>query len=259
MDASPELHVLEDEQDLAREAADLFVWLTEQAIGASGRFRVALSGGNTPRALHGALTKPEMRGHVKWPQVEFYFGDERCVPPAHPDSNFGMADETLFRPLGIPPEQVFRMMGEARPNEGVDQYERLLRSRFQSPAPGWPRFDLILLGLGEDGHTASLFPNAEALGEQTRAVVATRSPKGVADRLTLTFPVINHAAVVLFLVTGGRKAEMVRTILEDDRVEPVHYPAKLVRPVDGRLIWMLDRAAASRLIMARQRVVSEEE
>lgn len=258
MSGAPEVRISEDPGELAQEAADLFVWLGQQAVTATGRFRVALSGGTTPKLLYETLVSPAFSGQLEWRRVEFYFGDERCVPPSHPDSNFRMADETLVHPLKIAPERVFRMRGEADdPDEAAREYEAVLRTQFGVPAPGWPSFDLILLGLGEDGHTASLFPGTPALEERARLVVSSRAPVGAKNRITLTVPAINHARVVLFLVSGSNKAAAVRLVIEDR--DTARVPAKLVRPVIGRLIWFLDRAAASGLTVAKQGVVSHEE
>ncbi len=260
MSAGPELHIIENSGELAAEAADLFVWLGNQAIQAGGRFRVALSGGSTPKALHSALAAPGRARQLDWTQVEFFFGDERCVPPDHPESNFGMADETLFRPLAIKRDRIFRMNGEAKEQEqAAREYEAVLHRQFETKPPAWPRFDLILLGLGEDGHTASLFPGTDALNERTRLVVASRSPKGIAQRLTLTIPVVNQARAVVFLVSGSGKAVVVKKVLEGQRVEGARFPAALVRPEQGRLIWFLDQPAASELALSKQGLVSHEE
>jgi len=260
MTASPELRILENSQELAAEAADLFVWLGRQAIHANGCFRVALAGGSTPRALHRALTAPDPAPQVDWTKVEFFFGDERGVPPNHPESNFGMADDTLFRPLGIRPQQIFRMTGEAADlDQAALDYEAVLRRQFGTAAPAWPHFDLILLGLGEDGHTASLFPDTAALDERTRLVIANRSPKGIAQRLTLTVPVVNQARAVVFLVSGSGKAIAAQSVLEAREADSRRFPAKLIRPEQGRLIWLLDQAAAAELTLSKQRLVSHEE
>lgn len=260
MNAGPELRILESSRELAAEAADLFVWLGNQAIQTAGRFRVALSGGSTPKALHSALAVPGLARQLDWTKVEFFFGDERCVPPDHPESNSGMADETLFRPLGIASRQVFRMHGEAKDQEqAACEYEAVLHRQFGTKPPAWPRFDLILLGLGEDGHTASLFPGTDALNEQTRLVVATRSPKGVPQRLTLTIPIVNQAQTVVFLVSGGSKAAVVRHVLEGREADQAPLPAQAIRPEQGRLIWFLDQAAAAELTLSKQRLVSHEE
>lgn len=260
MNAGPELRILENSRELAAEAADLFAWLGNQAIQNKGRFRVALSGGSTPRALHGELTMPRLAGQVDWEKVEFFFGDERGVPPDHPDSNFGMADATLFRPLGVKQDRIFRMHGEAKDQEqAAREYEALLHRQFGTKPPAWPRFDLILLGLGEDGHTASLFPGSEVLRERTRLVLPSRSPKGVPQRLTLTVPIVNQAQTVVFLVSGGGKAAVVRQVLEGRETDHTRLPAQLIRPEQGRLIWFLDQAAASELALSKQGLVSHEE
>lgn len=251
---------MNDSEELAREAADLFVWLGEQAIVPVGTFRVALSGGSTPRAVYSALSGEACSKRLDWSRVEFYFGDERCVPPDHPDSNFGMANAALFRPLKIDPRRICRMPGEEDdPDRAARRYEALLRDRFGVPAPGWPSFDLILLGLGEDGHTASVFPGTNAVVERTRLVVPGTAPIGVTNRLTLTVPAINAARTVLFLVSGGAKATVVRAVLEGRDPREQSLPARLIRPANGRLIWFLDRAAAADLTVEKQIVDDREE
>ena len=255
-----EIRIFNDVQDLAREAADLFVWLGGQAISGKGLFRVALAGGSTPRAIHAMLAGPAFAGQLDWRRVEFYFGDERCVPPEHAESNYGMANATLFQPLHISPEKISRMAGETGdPAEAARDYETLLRAQFGCPAPGWPPFDLILLGMGDDGHTASLFPGTAALQERQRLVVANQSPRGIPNRLTFTAPLINQALVVLFLVSGAAKARVAQTVLEGRDVDSTRFPARLVRPEQGRLLWFLDGAAAAELTTAKQQVVSHEE
>ncbi len=260
MSAGPELHIIENSGKLAAEAADLFIWLGNQVIQTGGRFRVALSGGSTPKALHSALAAPSLARQLDWTQVEFFFGDERCVPPDHPESNFGMADETLFRPLAIKQDRIFRMNGEAEDrNQAAREYEAVLHRRFGTKPPAWPRFDLILLGLGEDGHTASLFPGTDVLNERTRLVVASRSPKGIAHRLTFTIPVVNQARTVVFLVNGSGKAAVAKQILEGSPSGGTRFPAQLIHPEQGRLIWFLDQPAASELALSKQGLVSHEE
>ncbi|MGH7230175.1 MAG: 6-phosphogluconolactonase [Nitrospiraceae bacterium] len=260
MGGPAERRILQDEREVAHEAAEFVVWLAEQTLTTGRTFRVALSGGSTPKLLYEALARPDFRKHVDWPSVEFYFGDERCVPPTDADSNFRMAEQALFRPLAIRSDRVFRMPGEADDlAEAARRYEALIRERFHAPAPAWPRFDLILLGLGDDGHTASLFPHTPALQEAARAVLATQSPKGAPNRLTFTLPLINQAATVVFVVTGTGKAAVVKAVLENLDMDAAHYPAKLVRPVHGRLIWFLDRGAGSELAPEKQLMTYEEE
>ena len=178
----------------------------------------------------------------------FLFGDERGVPPDHPDSNYGLALEALFRPLGIGPSQVYRMKGESADlSLAAADYERTVRALTQSLSPAIPRLDLVLLGLGEDGHTASLFPETPALSERNHLVAVGLSPKGIPSRLTLTLGVINRATVVLFLVTGADKAQTVRAVLQPGSQAERALPAAQVKPEDGRLIWLLDDDAAAAL------------
>lgn len=190
----------------------------------------------------------------------FLFGDERCVPPDHPESNFAMAQATLFQPLRIAPEQIFRMKGEAEdPADAARLYEATLRQLTHCSPPAFPQIDLVLLGLGEDGHTASLFPGSPALDDPAHAVTVTESPKGVPHRLTLTLGVINQATVVLFLVNGADKAPMVRAVLESVNAAERALPASRVAPESGQLIWLVDQAAAGQLTThSSQRLRGEE-
>lgn len=255
-----EVRILDDAWELAREAADLFVWLGEQAVREGRPFRVALSGGSTPKALHAALAAPPFAARLDWSKPEFYFGDERCVPPDHPDSNFGMANETLFRPLKVSTDRIFRMAGETPdPDRAARDYEGILRARACPAGAPWPTLDLILLGLGDDAHTASLFPGTAALEESRRLVVSNVAPRGVKHRITLTAPAINHASTIVFLVSGAEKAKAVERVLHGPEVDPKQAPAKLIRPAAGRLIWFLDRAAAANLPASRQHLTYDEE
>jgi 6-phosphogluconolactonase len=245
----PDIRLVENDEKLAEDVAEFFIRSAREAQDRP--FRVALSGGSTPRKLYCRLAGTDCATRVEWPQVEFYFSDERCVAPDHPESNFTLARDMLFQPLGIKPSQVFRIEGEAREQDlAARRYEQTIRQQFAIRAPAWPRFDLILLGLGDDGHTASLFPGSPALNEKTRAVVASEAPRGVTHRITFTAPLINHAHLVVFTVAGAQKAPAVRAVLEDDTADANRYPAKLIRPVEGRVIWYLDRAAASALAIA---------
>jgi 6-phosphogluconolactonase len=242
----PDIHIFPDPEELAARAADFFLESGAQAIAASNRFLVALSGGSTPKMLYSMLAIPDRARRLDWSKVHFLFGDERCVPPSHPDSNFAMANEWLFRPLNISAAQIHRMRGEDPPEASAAQYEHTLR-RLCGTAPGeWPVLDLILLGLGNDGHTASLFPGTASLNETIRWVVPSLAPQGTRSRLTLTLGVINHASMILFLVAGLAKAQIIQRVLERQPTDPVHYPAELVQPQSGPL-WYLDRAAASEL------------
>ena len=247
MSQAPAIHTFTDAQELTRAAAGLFLEVGKQAIAERNRFLVALSGGSTPKALYSILTSDKYAQQLDWSKVHFLFGDERSVPPTHADSNFAMADAMLFSPLHIPSAQIHRMRGEDPPETAAAQYETTLR-HLTAAVPGqWPRLDLVLLGMGDDGHTASLFPGTASLTEQTRWVVPSTSPQGTRARVTLTLGVINHASVVLFLVAGRNKAAVVRRVLEQRPGDPGPYPAALIRPETGRLLWYLDRAAASEL------------
>ncbi len=257
--SASELRILENSDELAREAADFVAWAGEQAIQSTGIFRLALSGGSTPKALYALLAGPALAGRLDWSRVVIFFGDERCVPPDHADSNVRMATDTLLKPLKISQDRVFRMKGEDEPEKAARQYEEQIRKAFNVQAPAWPRFDLILLGLGDDGHTASLFPGTPALNERQRLVVPNQAPQGARQRLTFTAPLINQAHAVVFLVSGKGKAPALKAVLEDRTADTKKFPAKLIQPEQGRLIWFLDHAAAAELTIEKQRVVSHEE
>jgi len=233
---TPEIVVLPDPAALAREATNRFVALARSAIAEQGRFSVALSGGSTPRLLYEQLAAQP----IEWQQVHVFWGDERCVPPDHPDSNYGMARRALLSHIGIPAHNVHRLKGELDPEQAARQYEDELRALFGS----LPRFDLILLGMGADAHTASLFPGTLALNEQRRWVVAQYVQKSQNQRLTLTPPAINQAAHVMFLVAGRDKAAAIQSVWHGPH-NPGRFPAQIVRPVTGRVIWLVDRAAVT--------------
>jgi 6-phosphogluconolactonase len=231
--------VYETPEELAGAAAREFVAWAEGAIDALGRFAVVLAGGSTPRATYEVLAR-DYPDKLDWGRVHVFFGDERTVPPDHEDSNYRMAYETLLS--RVPVGGVHRMRGELPPAEAAAAYEEELREFFGPE--GVPAFDLILLGLGGDGHTASLFPETSALDVTERWVVANPVLKLETTRLTLTAPAINAAKTVAFLVAGEGKAKALQEILEGD-ADPRAYPAKFVRPEGGDLTWIVDRAAAS--------------
>ncbi len=248
MSTSPEILVGQPGQAWLDKACGLFRDITDQAIQSQGSCVIALSGGSTPRALYGALTSTEWKVQCQWDRMIFLFGDERGIPPNHPDSNYGLALEALFRPLGIGSSQIHRMKGEAVDlAQAAEDYEQRIRALTRCPSPAIPRLDLVLLGLGEDGHTASLFPETPALSEQNHLVAVGLSPKGIPSRLTLTLGVINRAIVVLFLVAGAGKAQTVRAVLQSQTQAERALPAAQVKPEDGRLIWLLDDDAAAAL------------
>ncbi len=235
-----------DLDELSRGAAEEFLRLAEHAVRNSGQFTVALSGGSTPQRLYKLLAEPAYSERVSWQHVYFFWGDERCVPPDHPESNYGMARTSLLSKIPVPDENVHRMAGEKEPQIAAAEYENGLKGVFRLAPGQWPRFDLMLLGIGEDGHTASLFPNNDALRNQENLVVAPYVEKLKAHRLTLTLPVINHAAHLWFLVSGASKAAVLSQILKAEVVS-ARIPASLVKPVHGSLIWHIARDAAGEL------------
>ena len=245
--STPEIHVSPDPEALAREAARRFVAAASTATAARGRFVVALSGGSTPKALLRLLAEPPYRDEIDWSRVHVAWGDERCVPPDHDESNYRMAREALLDRVPIPPEQVYRPLGEEPDHQAAaDAYAATLRRIFGLARDEWPRFDLLHLGLGPEGHTASLFPGSPALGEREKLVAAPWVEKLGAYRLTLTPPAINAAREVQFLVAGTEKASIVREVLRGPR-DPNRLPAQVVAPTEGRLTWLLDAAAAAQL------------
>ena len=237
-----------DAEGVCEESARRFAGLAAEALRARGRFSVALSGGATPRRLHEILAAPPFRDAVDWARVEFFQGDERGVPPDHADSNWGMACRTLLDPVGAPAERRHRMEAERADRDAAARdYERELAGVLGEGKDGAPpRLDLVLLGMGDDAHTASLFPGADALGERRRWVVPARSPRPPHERLTLTFPMIDRARCVLFLVAGAAKAEPLAAVLEGPS-DPERLPSQRVAPTDGALLWIVDEAAAARL------------
>ncbi|HMD18404.1 MAG TPA: 6-phosphogluconolactonase [Terriglobales bacterium] len=248
MPSTRSIEVLATAADLFHAAAEEFVRAARAAIGAQGRFAVALSGGSTPKALYSLLATNY--ASFVWNRVFLFFGDERHVPPTDPESNYRMVNESLLTKIAIPPENVFRVLTEnpdaaAAASDYESRLRRFFEIRPETRPPEFPRFDLILLGMGPDGHTASLFPDSAALDEQSRLVVANWVAKFNTHRITFTFPVLNRAAEVMFLASGADKAEMLRQVLEGKNTPPL--PSQRVQPSDGKLLWMLDEAAAAKL------------
>jgi 6-phosphogluconolactonase len=245
LDSPVEIRVLTTPQELFAAAAELVAELATEAVAKRGRFTIALSGGSTPKSLY-TLLATNARTSLPWDRMFFFWGDERHVPPTNNDSNYRMACEALLTKIPVPKENIFRVPAEKSDAAlAAQEYEQTLRQFFHV-AEGVPRFDLILLGMGPDGHTASLFPGTAGLQEKSRLVIANWVEKLKTNRLSLTYPVLNAAACVVFLVSGTDKAAVLKMVLEED-VPGEQYPAKLVRPSNGKLIWMLDRAAASGL------------
>ena len=244
MAAQPQVRVFPSNEELFRAAGEEFCEIGKQAIGDRGRYTVALSGGSTPKGLHHELATTFAK-ELPWDRVFFFWGDERHVPPDFPESNFRMAKETLLSKLPIPAEHIFRMRGEIPDaNQAAAMYEQWLREFFH-PAPGqFPRLDFILLGIGPEGHTASLFPDTKALQEKQRFVVGNYVAVHSTWRITCTYPVLNNGANVMFLVDGAGKADIVRAALKD---ASANLPCQGVEPAEGYLMWYLDAAAGAKL------------
>ena len=247
---APAVRRFADAEAVSRAATVEFVRRAAEAVQARGRFTVALSGGSTPRRLYQLLAGEPFRGQVDWGRVEVFWGDERSVPPDDKESNFRMAHEALLASLALPPGRVHRMAAERSDRDAAArEYQDQIARAFGVDANGEPpAFDLILLGMGPDGHTASLFPHTTALGETKRWVVVNHVPKFNTDRMTLTYPVLNRAREVLFLVAGSDKAEPLSEVLQG-APDPERLPSQRVRPTNGSLLLFVDRAAAARLTL----------
>lgn len=239
-----QLRVFDDPADVARAAADRFVEIAREAADGRGRFSVALSGGSTPKRAYELLASDEYREKLDWSKVHVFFGDERCVPPDDAESNYRMANEVMLSRLSIPPKNIHRINGVGDAVANARLYEDEVRSFFNDDA--WPRFDLVLLGMGDDGHTASLFPESDVLREEQSWVAAVWVEKLAAFRITLTAPAINHAAHILFLVTGENKAARLAEVF-NNRTGNERLPVQLIHPASGSIEWLVDTAAASRL------------
>jgi len=241
-----EIRILTTPQELFASAAEELVRLANQAVEARGRFTIALSGGSTPKSLFNLLAT-NAKSALPWDRMFFFWGDERHVAPTDPDSNYRMANEAMLSKVPVPAGNVFRVEAE-NPDAAAaaEAYEQTLRKFFQVGADAVPKFDLILLGMGPDGHTASLFPGTAGLGEKSHLVIANWVEKLQTHRLSFTLPLINAARCVAFLVSGTDKAPALKAVLESV-ASGEQYPSKLVQPKDGKLIWFLDRAAASGL------------
>jgi len=248
----PEIIVADDPPALAAAAAGAIVEIALAAVAARGRFTVALAGGSTPRVTYERLAEPPLRERMPWDRTWVFFGDERGVGPEHPDSNYRMANQALLTKVPIPSAQIARIRGEAEdPESAAVEYARRVAEVFACKRGELPRFDLILLGMGVDGHVASLFPGSPVLKEVFRPVAAVHAAAAaLPQRFTFTFPLINAAARVTFLVAGPEKAKMVKAVLGEPGGG---LPASMVRPTDGRLTWRLDRRAAALLKVARTR------
>ncbi|PJF43888.1 MAG: 6-phosphogluconolactonase [Phototrophicales bacterium] len=233
------IHIANSPEQLAIDVAEWLVGEADAAIVARGRFTLVASGGTTSRLTYETLAQPIYQRRIDWSRTYIFWGDERTVPPNHPDSNYGMMYEALLRHIPISPEHIFRLRGEIEPHHAADEYERQIRTFFGDEAPC---FDVVLLGMGTDGHTASLFPYTEALKANDQLVVANFVPKLNTWRLTMTAPMINASRQAAFIVTGKAKAAMLHTVLHGPH-DPQQWPAQMIQDP----LWFLDAEAASEL------------
>ncbi len=246
-----------DSRSVAMAAAQLFSDAVSQTVSTRGGARVAISGGSTPKAMFALLADPSQpfAESIPWTKLHLYWVDERCVPPTDAESNYGMTKAALLSKVPLPEEQVHRMEGEFDPEEAANRYETVLRNSMKLEGAESPAFDLLLLGMGDDGHTASLFPHTAALEEITRLVVANHVPQKDTWRITLTAPVINQARQVCFLIEGAAKTKVLAEVLTGPR-DPERLPSQLIRPVSGSLRFLLDEVAAADLPAPENRLTA---
>jgi 6-phosphogluconolactonase len=250
-ESNTEVRILPDGLAIARRAAEKLVQIAADAVRQKGSFELVLSGGSTPKTLYSLLVnEPALRSQMPWDKMHLFFGDERHVKPDDAQSNYRMAVETLISNSPLKPEQISRIKGEyPEADDAAKEYEQQIRAHFKLAEGQFPRFDLVLLGMGSEGHTASLFPGTKALRENRRIVVHNWVGKVLMDRITLTAPAINNAAHIIFMVTGADKAPALTAVLER-LYEPEQLPAQLIRPVNGSLLWLVDTAAGALLTRA---------
>ena len=243
-----EIRILTDGATIARRAAQEFVQAAAAAVREKGSFNVALAGGSTPKALYSLLVNdPALRSQIPWDKMHLFFGDERHVGPDHPDSNFRMATEAMISKSPLKPQQVTRIKGEyPDTKQAALEYEQALREYFKLKDGEYPRFDLLLAGMGNEGHTLSLFPGTKALHADGRIVVRNWIGKLYTERITLTAPAASNSAEIIFMVTGADKAPALKAVLEGP-FEPEQLPAQLLQPQNGKLLWLVDAAAGSML------------
>ena len=230
--------------DLARTAIEIFSAAADECVERKGQFVVAISGGTTPRSFHKMLAQEPYLSDIRWDRIHLFWVDERCVHENHPASNYGAAKKDFLNRLPVSQNQIHAMPGDVPPEEGASKYQRELIDFFQREHEELPVFDLLFLGAGTDGHTASLFPGQQALKEREALVVAVKGGNPNVDRLTLTYPVLNQACHTVFLVSGRAKSEILKTIFENRQAG---LPAQMIQPINGTLTWLVDREAASLL------------
>lgn len=248
-ESDPQVHILKNTTELSTTAAELIVETVQKNLDRKDQLTFALSGGSTPKELYSLLSSEPYRDRIAWDRVHFFWGDERHVSPDHPESNYRLAHDCMLSRVPVPPENIHRVRGETPDaQQAAADYEQELIRAFHLSAGQVPQFDCMLLGMGPDGHIASLFPGTKALREKKRLVVANWVEKFMHSRITMTFPVLNNADRIMFLVTGGNKAEVLREVLEgDEQADPL--PAQMIRPNQGTVIWLADRVAANLLSM----------
>jgi 6-phosphogluconolactonase len=234
---------------VAKAAAQLFASAAVKAVASRGVARIAISGGSTPKAMFELLAAEPFVAQVPWDKLDLYWVDERCVPPDNAESNYRMTREALLSKVPLPAERVHRMEGELEPEVAAARYESTIRNTFKLEGAETPTFDLILLGMGEDGHTASLFPHTEALDDLSHIAIANHVPQKDTWRITLTWPVINQGREVAFLIEGAGKAQVLHDVFLGP-YQPDTFPSQIIRPANGRLTLLLDAAAASKLASA---------
>ncbi len=228
-------------------AAKKIISISKRVIKQTGRFTIALAGGSTPKALYQLLASEEVKNEIDWENVYFFIGDERDVSPMSDRSNFRMINEQMFQPLGIPRTNILRWQTEIiNAVEVAENYEKIIIKFFELQKGEFPRFDVILLGLGDDGHTASLFPNSDGLKETSRITTSNYVEKFDSERLTFTYPTINNAANIFFLVAGEEKAEALKEVIEGES-NPEKFPSQIIDPVRGNCLWLVDKSAAKDL------------
>ena len=241
-----EYFVYADADAFAHHAAQVFSDQIRSAVDARGMARIAISGGNTPKPVFKLLAGEKFKDSVPWDKLQLFWVDERCVPPADKDSNYGMTKAAFLDAVPLKSENIFRMEGELEPEEAAAKYESAIRNSMRLEGAELPTFDLVALGMGDDGHTASLFPHTQGLYELGRIVIANHVPQKDTWRITLTSPVINQARNVIFLIQGADKADVLQKVFQGD-YEPETYPSQLIRPTNGKVTLVLDKAAAAKL------------
>ena len=244
MTNEPTIIIEPDVAGLAQKGAEIFSRSARKSVGAEGRFMVALSGGSTPRDMHRLLAEEPFLSDIPWDRTDIFWVDDRCVPENDPASNYGAARQDFLDRIPIPRNRIHPMPAVLPPQEGALMYQKELISSFQSGESDFPQFDLVFLGIGADGHTASLFPGQRALEEKSRLIIAVRGGNPNVSRLTMTFPLLNRAREIIFLVSGKKKAETVKTIIE---YPEARLPAQEIQSMNGTLTWIMDRESASML------------